>query len=46
MYLHDHNRIGLFMDELCIPTPRISYNLKIDCPKELGYILVLFATKR
>ena len=39
MYLHDHNRIGLFMDELCIPTLAYLYNLKIDCPKELGYIL-------
>ena len=39
MYLHDHNRIGLFMDECCIPTLAHLYNLKIDCPKELGYIL-------
>ena len=39
MHLHDHNRIGLFMDELCIPTLAYLYNLKIDCPKELGYIL-------
>ena len=39
MYLHDHNRIGLFMDELCIPTLAYLYNLKIDCPKELGFIL-------
>ena len=39
MHLHDHNRIGLFMDEICIPTLAYLYNLKIDCPKELGYIL-------
>ena len=39
MHLHDHNRIGLFMDELCIPTLAYLYNLKIDCPKELGFIL-------
>jgi len=39
MHLHDHNRIGLFMDEICIPTLAHLYNLEIDCPKELGYIL-------
>ena len=39
IYLYENNRSGLFIDECFIPTLANLNNLKIDCPKELSYIV-------